>query len=234
MLQTTLKSHIRTGSLVCFAFLLIIRSRANKLKAEITHTISGIWAGYKKSGILQQHYAAAVANQATTGPGLPVPNPIPNRPYTKANAEKAKKKGILRDGLPQIAPAAASTIANQAANQVNQPSTYAGAHEIPMPPTELYPWWPDLNWDRKNEPKLHLPAEWDNIRAKELKKYFKVSQFPELESENDVNMTQWCGARLLGHGASGIASLWVKVDENNMILDVSCPLKVVQSSKSCL
>jgi hypothetical protein len=207
--------------------LVIAYQPANNPKAETAHTISGIWAGYKASTILQQHYAIAVASQALTGPGLPTPNPIPDKPYTKANAEKAKKKGILRDGLPQAPPVATSSAppTTQAPNRVNQPSISAGAHRIPAPPTELYPWWPDRKWDPDNEPKLGLPEDWDRVSIEERNEYFKKSKFPSPENEDDVDLTQWYGVRLLGNGASGIASLWVKVDEDNVIQDVSDPFR---------
>jgi hypothetical protein len=183
---------------------------------DIKYSISALWAG---SDRIRAHYAGS-ENQ-NSGPGIaPVQNEIPAIAYTEAEAEAARKTRQLpapRVAAPQPQhlpppPPPAGPSAYPPAEAQPVPSLLAPSANVDTMPHHF---WPQMPW--LAEPKLDpLHNDIRNPEAVERRNAWLAGS-----PEKEASETLWHGVKFLGAGRFGAAGLWVELDEDRNITNVS-------------
>jgi hypothetical protein len=200
---------------------------------DIKCTISALWAG---SDRIRAHYAGS-ENQ-NPGPGIAaVQNEIPAIAYTEAEAEAARKTRQLPASRvaaphpqhlpappPPIGPSAYPSAGAQLPPPPAQPPAHPRAEaqplpSLPIPSTNVdtmpHHFWPQMPW--LAEPKLDpLHNDIHNPEAVEIRNAWLAGN-----PEKEASETLWHGAKFLGAGRFGAAGLWVELDEDRNITNVS-------------
>lgn len=143
----------------------------------------------------------------------PGPNLIPVLPYTTANAANAKTTKTFP--LPPVAPAQPPGPALVAA-QAQAPAYVAPAPVAAVRNVDrlLYDFWPEMPWSLKPDIAGMTRAYMHNKEAVNVWLQTK----PLMSSEDE---SRWHGVKYFGSGGFGAAGLWVEVNADNFITEVS-------------
>lgn len=194
---------------VSYVWLQLILHALMNYVAQKKTTISAIWAAHER---VRQHFNGA----ARTDPGPDFPDwlIIPRTPYTRAQADAAKKSnafiGLEADRYSEdkensgTDEEGSETIDEEPASDEEDP-------ERKNPDGRPYQFWPKLPWEDGPDP--WVPVD-DKIQ-RQVNAWLSNGAPEKYRHGHD-----WIGSRRLGKGGFGIAGLWVQVDAAGRIIDV--------------
>lgn len=214
---------------------------------EMNTTIDALWLLHPA---IRNYYIASRTADQRRQPGLPAPNPIPARPYTRADLTHVQNHAQLPQPagtVPAPIPTAASVPAPVPV-PVPVPAPAAGpapalplggaAHapvaqgvdagtQVAQVNTTNFLYQPNFRAvNQELPPMLNInDGEEKSEKEREAAKRRRMRRFEDAglcDPGREGRNLEWRCANILGQGSTGTVTLWVGVDESGTIAEVIC------------